>query len=188
MSSTDQDGDPSRSGSGGMCCGGDCKEAPMMSFVGRGRGEYAAVTTYQYVGEGAGEFSEVQVATSIPPNFICMASVAALGVFAVIALLLWLLFSRGSGTGNTTPFLARDSIKIPYDCAAGFSNWKMGWSEGQKVWCCDHYGRGCPTTTTACQYDCDAGYSNWRRGWAGAKKTFCCRAEGKGCPNDPHPR
>mmetsp|Transcript_101706 Transcript_101706/g.265251 ORF Transcript_101706/g.265251 Transcript_101706/m.265251 type:complete len:947 (+) Transcript_101706:44-2884(+) len=31
----------------------------------------------------------------------------------------------------------------PYDCAAGFSNWQAGWSDGKKSWCCEHAQKGC---------------------------------------------
>ena len=26
---------------------------------------------------------------------------------------------------------------------AGFANWRAGWSEGKKLWCCQHYSQGC---------------------------------------------
>lgn len=32
----------------------------------------------------------------------------------------------------------------PYDCDAGFSNWRAGWSEQKKHWCCHTYRKGCP--------------------------------------------
>lgn len=25
----------------------------------------------------------------------------------------------------------------------GFANWRAGWSEGKKLWCCQHYSKGC---------------------------------------------
>ena len=30
-----------------------------------------------------------------------------------------------------------------YDCHAGFSNWKQGWSDSKKDWCCSHEKKGC---------------------------------------------
>jgi len=35
---------------------------------------------------------------------------------------------------------------LPFDCVAGFSNWKAGWSEAKKTWCCQNGGKGCPTS------------------------------------------
>jgi len=32
---------------------------------------------------------------------------------------------------------------------AGLSNWKAGWSEPKKVWCCHHQSKGCAPTTAA---------------------------------------
>lgn len=35
-------------------------------------------------------------------------------------------------------------VDLPaYDCTAGFANWRAGWSEGKKLWCCQHYSKGC---------------------------------------------
>jgi len=31
----------------------------------------------------------------------------------------------------------------PFDCEAGYSNWKAGWSSDKKVWCCREKGKGC---------------------------------------------
>jgi len=38
----------------------------------------------------------------------------------------------------------------PYDCNAGFANWKAGWSVAKKAWCCTHTGRGCETAAGGC--------------------------------------
>merc|ERR1711972_292769 len=32
----------------------------------------------------------------------------------------------------------------PYNCDAGFANWKAGWSVAKKAWCCSNEGKGCP--------------------------------------------
>jgi hypothetical protein len=34
--------------------------------------------------------------------------------------------------------------ELPYDCNAGLSNYKAGWSVDKKAWCCQHRGKGCP--------------------------------------------
>jgi len=75
---------------------------------------------------------------------------------------------------------------MPYDCNAGFENWKLGWSVGKKAWCCQHTGRGCAVSggceTTSAPYDCNAGFANWVAGWSAGKKQWCCVHTGKGCP------
>merc|ERR1712079_154296 len=30
-----------------------------------------------------------------------------------------------------------------FNCAAGFSTWKVGWSYAKQRWCCQRYARGC---------------------------------------------
>ncbi|CAK0860556.1 unnamed protein product [Prorocentrum cordatum] len=48
-----------------------------------------------------------------------------------------------------------DDRSKPYDCDAGLSKWKSGWSEGKKAWCCRHEHKACedrkraPSPTTA---------------------------------------
>ena len=34
-------------------------------------------------------------------------------------------------------------IEAPYDCTAGFGNWKRGWSVHKKEYCCGKYQLGC---------------------------------------------
>merc|ERR1712014_468281 len=84
-----------------------------------------------------------------------------------------------------------------YDCAAGFSNWQRGWSEGKKAFCCRTQGKGCPPTapptpppppapTTSLPYDCNAGYHGCYhcllKQWSVAKLAWCCQHTGRGCP------
>lgn len=35
------------------------------------------------------------------------------------------------------------TTSLPFDCAAGFSNWQHGWSVAKKRWCCTNQNRGC---------------------------------------------
>eukprot|EP00928_Gymnodinium_smaydae_P076432 TRINITY_DN59461_c0_g1_i1.p1 TRINITY_DN59461_c0_g1~~TRINITY_DN59461_c0_g1_i1.p1 ORF type:complete len:206 (-),score=60.76 TRINITY_DN59461_c0_g1_i1:71-688(-) len=35
----------------------------------------------------------------------------------------------------------------PFDCEAGKANWKYGWSDSKKEWCCANKQIGCPETT-----------------------------------------
>jgi len=73
-----------------------------------------------------------------------------------------------------------DNAGAEYRCDVGFSNWAQGWSEEKKAWCCQHGGRGCPTTSSAL-FNCKAGASNWELGWATNKKLWCCKHERVGC-------
>jgi cell division protein FtsB len=66
---------------------------------------------------------------------------------------------------------------IEYDCEAGFPNWKLGWSDAKKTYCCKKEQKGC-------EFDCDAGFANWKAGWSPAKKEYCCAKVQKGCPED----
>merc|ERR1712032_1291198 len=68
----------------------------------------------------------------------------------------------------------------PYDCTAGYSNWRAGWSDDKKAYCCTHRNMGCAETTSE-PYDCNAGYSNWRAGWSADKKVWCCQNKHMGC-------
>lgn len=36
-----------------------------------------------------------------------------------------------------------DTMSEPFDCDAGFNNWKAGWSTNKMLWCCSHYQKGC---------------------------------------------
>jgi len=98
-----------------------------------------------------------------------------------------------------------------YDCARGYSNWRNGWSEGKKHWCCHNRGLGCadvsyPRTYPGSfpqeyrdvhtdyarvqlddHYDCTAGYRNWKVGWAASKKDYCCHHRGLACPQVNYP-
>lgn len=103
--------------------------------------------------------------------------------------------------------------QLPFDCAAGYESWKVGWSEDKKEWCCDHRDKGCPddehncnvgntqqwdvdkqiyccdTAEKGCEllrYDCEAGYDNWKFGWSNDKKDWCCLYRDKGCPTKEH--
>merc|ERR1719436_2309746 len=40
---------------------------------------------------------------------------------------------------------------MPFDCNAAYLNWRKDWSAEKRIWCCRHYGRGCPS-----DFDCEA--------------------------------
>uniref|UniRef100_A0A7S4S2B5 Uncharacterized protein n=1 Tax=Alexandrium monilatum TaxID=311494 RepID=A0A7S4S2B5_9DINO len=72
------------------------------------------------------------------------------------------------------PITDAPRAKAPFNCAAGYPNWQLSWSDAKKEWCCDKKGLGCP-------FNCVAGYSNWRTGWSYAKKAWCCQHQQLGC-------
>eukprot|EP00435_Cladocopium_sp_Y103_P061660 s1511_g23.t1 len=100
-----------------------------------------------------------------------------------------------------------EPVVAPYDCDAGYANWRNGWSEHKKGWCCAHQSVGCSYQcqeaamtsfqekawccwhlTIGCDgaelqqsYDCSAGFANWRAGWSEGKKLWCCQHHSQGC-------
>lgn len=40
-------------------------------------------------------------------------------------------------------------VSYPYDCDAGFSNWRAGWSARKKHWCCQTYQKGCTNSAAS---------------------------------------
>merc|ERR1712003_122981 len=118
----------------GVACGdGAGGGGGALAYVGAGRGEYVAETTYKYVGCG-GDFDVVRPRR----DFTCV--ICLLSLLLLIPLLCWLL----SGSSSS----------LPFDCEAGFGSAAMvvnSWSQAQKDYCCTTVGRGCATTrlTTA---------------------------------------
>jgi len=123
-------------GSGIACgCGSEGSGSAMLSYVGTGHGDYIQETTYRYVGAGAGEFEVLQVK---PASKLWMFIGGGIAVLLLV-LLLVLLMTPGGPTTTTTPA----PTALPYDCAAGISNWQKGWSISKKAWCCDNKQKGC---------------------------------------------
>lgn len=50
--------------------------------------------------------------------------------------------ARGASSATTAPASESNAVS-PFDCAAGFVEWQVGWSVGKKDWCCRHSGKGC---------------------------------------------
>jgi len=86
------------------------------------------------------------------------------------------------------------------DCSEGLSNWRRGWSEAKKSWCCAREHKGCeavlvpatiaPTTTQALTslppvpflpYMCDTDEDGWQTTWSDMKKAWCCNHKNRGC-------
>lgn len=87
-----------------------------------------------------------------------------------------------AGSVLTLPTLA--PAPMPYDCAAGFIAWRVGWSDHQKHWCCLKFGKGCAedgSTPASLLFDCKSGVSKWKTGWSTAKQRWCCSQGGRSC-------
>jgi len=87
----------------------------------------------------------------------------------------WCCDHQDKGCSTTT--------SLPFDCAAGLSNWQDGWSSAKKDWCCAHTNKGCVVYTHVVTkpYECSAGLANWEAGWSPGKKIWCCAKENLGC-------
>jgi len=72
------------------------------------------------------------------------------------------------------------NVAAPYDCDAGYSNWKKGWSEPKKSFCCDHFGKGC--SDKAPKYDCHSGIEQADTLWTKERRQWCCINERQACP------
>eukprot|EP00913_Durusdinium_trenchii_P028075 g26322.t1 len=57
-----------------------------------------------------------------------------------------------------------------FDCEDGYSNWKMGFSERKKRYCCEHFGMACEEK---CRGDPEE--------WSIDEKQWCCLVEHRGC-------
>jgi len=76
----------------------------------------------------------------------------------------------------------------PFDCNAGFGNWKFGWSAKKEAWCCREKKVGCrrgPTTTLSEElwtpFNCSEDFPTWRSTWSHPKRQWCCRYFQKAC-------
>jgi len=180
----------------GAGCGTGYDTTGVLSYVGAG-GDYRQETTYKYVGQGAGDFATIPV----PTGYRCNIWLLIIPLLLLLVPFLLFLLSRLSATPVTTTTLPPPPpppvpTTEPYDCnAAG------AWSQEHADWCCEHYGKGCPTkapkpvkpasTTSPCPFDCNAGYNEWPmqwvKGWTGAKKMYCCKTAGRGCATELPP-
>lgn len=91
---------------------------------------------------------------------------------------------RGCAPPQPNPAPAAPAVATtskPFDCTAGYSNWKVGWSVAKISWCCTNEHKACSGKASHGSIDCSQGYSSWRASWGPVKKTWCCQHEGKGC-------
>jgi len=150
------------------------------TYVGAGKGTYKATTSYTYVGQGVGEFDLVGAQGRRCSVWVCCcSSVAACLVLAVVVFF--------SSTETTTTSVG-DVTSLPYDCDAGYSNWRRGWSLGKKAWCCDHEGRACPPRSSSAPYSCELfGNPGAVQSWSISQKSWCCAHRGAGCSTSSAP-
>jgi len=180
-----------------------------LHYVGPGQGCYAAESTYRYVGRG-GDFSNVRRRR----DFTCLLIMALLSLLLLLSALAWWFWPTDEcfteqaewqykwGRAKQARCCARVGVGCqtlqataqpapgpvdPFNCGLGFLNWKAGWSQTKKQWCCRVHKKGCPApgegwgAIAAAQYDCNAGIENWVKGWSTLKKTWCCNTQRKGC-------
>lgn len=84
----------------------------------------------------------------------------------------------------------RTTTTVPFDCWAGYANWRIGWSRDKKNYCCDRQRVACPPGVdppmpeqpSISEYNCMGGKKNGYAGWSTSKKAWCCEYKGRGCP------
>merc|ERR550532_3138334 len=174
-----------------------CRNTLRFLFDNKTASSFSSVPTYNFVGEGVGSYEKEDMITyrvsGLRRECLCLLCLCVLA--PIIGLLLWMARGAiGMFSPQPAPLPAVGAPTVPpmpaapdFDCESGYTNWVVGWSADKKQFCCEHFSRGCPTTTTPCQYDCNAGYSSWVKGWATAKKEYCCSHAGKGCPGSEPP-
>lgn len=148
------------------------------AYVGAGQGNFDKVENYRYVGNGGSFDKEQVVMYSRWRMRLWVMMVCGIVNVALVGAAYWYFnvqlpgeFDQVSSQNIATSFA--------FDCDAGFWNWKRGWSEAKKRWCCAHKNKGCSGTSTP--YDCEAGLSNWQNGWSAPKQVWCCQHANKGC-------
>lgn len=163
-------------------------------FGGDGRGQYESLhggAGYDYVGEGKGSF-EKEITLHYSGWRVRRGCVALL-VFAVCLLVVGILLvvhtaARQAGliaTDGGSSWALGTTLE-PFDCIAGYFNWRHSWTDDKKAWCCVHYARACSvtTTTTAMAFACQEEHSNLEAVWSFQKRHWCCKYSNIGCPQD----
>lgn len=100
----------------------------------------------------------------------------------------WCCHHAGKGCPAGKPVPRLPPTSLPFDCAAGLSEWSTGWSTPKMQWCCQHFHKGCatpPPKTTSLPYDCNADFTTCyqclERRWSTGKRAWCCKHTGRGC-------
>jgi len=187
-------------------CAGACCEVEAVvtgtnwTYVGEGNGGYSKVQTYNYVGEGEGSF-ENEVVTTYYGWKVRRCCIGLLSIVFLVALLYLLLavmlpFGKGliqgndgsnsndatgaNGTATVGTATFDPSLVLPYNCSS-----LDPWTQTQQDWCCAHFGKGCPSTSSqpgaTFSYDCKTNQENGIKGWSGARKAWCCAHKRLGC-------
>eukprot|EP00930_Biecheleria_cincta_P040992 TRINITY_DN28075_c0_g1_i1.p1 TRINITY_DN28075_c0_g1~~TRINITY_DN28075_c0_g1_i1.p1 ORF type:complete len:420 (+),score=81.98 TRINITY_DN28075_c0_g1_i1:66-1325(+) len=204
------------------CAGGLCSEPetpPQQSHwhhADDARGQYVNIEKMEYVGQGAGGNFSLRAERRLNLCFSCCIVFLVLGIVCVAGAITyvqlerhhsWRLFWQKAEPPKTP-------TEMYFDCSDDYFNWEMAWSIPKQHFCCNKFGRGCPspetsTDTYACtegdvaswvlnkqnyccshytlgclQYDCIADRDDWQQKWSQPKKAFCCERFGEGCPFD----
>jgi len=160
---------------------------------GPGRDEYVS-QKYDFVSDNQMGFD--QAVPQYPGwrmNWCCIGLLAVLLLLAIfLTMRIIELVTLGSSANFVTtpsPEVVAAPPTVPplpeSSCEAGHWN-----SAGERRWCCQEYGRGCPTEEEGrapatpsraieMQFDCSDGAVD---DWTVPKKVLCCMYERKGCP------
>jgi hypothetical protein len=125
------------------CCEGTAQDRLTdWSYVGEGRGAYEMVKSFNYVGEGCGTYNqrEVSYQPSTGNRSLCVCLLVAAAVFSVIYLTLSVLARHELFGASGSSYSASG---YSFDCKSGRWNWRIGWSQAKKAYCCEHAGTGC---------------------------------------------
>jgi len=97
-------------------------------YVGPNRGRYEESTrgNFHYVGPCNGHYEKEVLPPDHTGRYCCMCA-------CCIIFFVCLIF-----------FLKAIFEEPPFDCAADYANWQIGWSLAKKEYCCANEGKGCP--------------------------------------------
>lgn len=200
------------------CGGGLCSEPETphkqndWHYAADSRGQYVNVEKMEHVGQDS--FS-LRTQRRLNICLSCCAVFLSVAIVLIAGAIIYLLLQRHSGHLFWQKAKAtKASEEVSFDCSDDYFNWEMAWSVPKQHFCCNKFGRGCPspetsTDTYACtegdvadwglgkqnyccsrytlgcqQYDCMAERDDWQLKWSQPKKAFCCERFGEGCPFD----
>eukprot|EP00931_Biecheleriopsis_adriatica_P091316 TRINITY_DN65202_c0_g1_i1.p1 TRINITY_DN65202_c0_g1~~TRINITY_DN65202_c0_g1_i1.p1 ORF type:complete len:370 (-),score=67.77 TRINITY_DN65202_c0_g1_i1:75-1184(-) len=135
------------------------------------------------------------LASCLRRSLVILAAVMML--LAVLFLLVWSLRPQSDSAFRRAALTPRQSEKVdtmrtsaPFDCDAGFQNWKKGWSSAKKRWCCSELGVACEQDrrhieASSAPYDCYSGDD--LRSWSSGKKLWCCHESNIACSTTAAP-
>lgn len=130
-----------------LCEPVDAETREEWAYVGAGKGNFEKVENYQYVGNG-GSFDKEQVVTYSRwrMRFWLMVLCGILSV-VMVGIAYWYFNVQLPGEfDNAAQDVNAQATRVAFDCDAGYWNWKKGWSNVKKQWCCSHHNKGCPET------------------------------------------